>query len=353
MRLLLAPLVSLALAASLSAQELVFQPEPARCWTRTHQMRSDLRFTDFEVTLDGKPLEEVIAPVEVRATRTLQVQDTVYEWVPGGKIAYERDYLQVTDAAQQQVAAGAAEAPEVRGEGFRQGQRVRFERSEPGQPWVQELVGDSTPLPKPLALRTDLDFECLLPPAGLKVGGSWNVDAQIFLAALQGEHGMTMHHSAPGGSDLPHWLGNAGDQPSLAQLLATPEKARVRCELKGKRRAGRTPMYEIHVTVSIQGETSLDEWARRQFENQSSREVGIGVAYASQNTLFTGTGVLLWNCETRTMHSLRFHGEAKFTRMQSIVLRETDSSIQYESSVDGVLDVDVRAEAAGTSVASR
>ncbi len=65
---------------------------------------------------------------------------------------------------------------------------------------------------------------------------------------------------------------------------------------------------------------------------------------ASQNTIFTGAGVYLWDLDRRAMHSFSFRGDARFVRDQELTVITGDEETSIDLSAEGSFELSVNAK---------
>lgn len=344
------PLASIAfLVGPLSAQQIAFRPNPGDQWFTQQDCHVNTHWQGMHVRVNGEEAPDQGWKVQLKAHRTLGVEDSVVAWDPTGRQAWERDYRTVglhVVAPIEWVGGEETVRSEAvaRSEGALVQQRILFERSAETPVWrlalVEQLESGQQPSPLP-PLTPQLDFACLLPPAGIKEGQSWPVDPQALIEALFLHHGMELHSERKEAGDLPLWFGPLTRQPEWHQLWTEPNAAQTRASatLLPRRRIGSSRMHPIEFRITLGGDADLEDWAMDALAEVSSKEAEFQVEYATQNTLLTGSGTLLWNLETRRSHSLDFRGSATFTRSQSLRMQIGDESTHFEVDCDGTFDV--------------
>ena len=348
-------LLLLALPAGFStpalAQQIAFRPNVGDQWSTqvTSELHTDWK--DLEVRIDGELAPDQGWKVEVQARKELAFDDAVVAWDREGARVFERDYRQVSldvvapfeMLADEQRLQSEAKAY---AEGALLGQRVRFENSAATQGWRRFLVDQieegqqASPIPN---LTVDMDFQCLMPPSGIKVGQSWEVDPMAVLQALNAHHGMEMHQERSGGGELPMWFGPLTNQPELHTLFQELDRDRVRAtaKLMPKRRVGQARVYPIEFQLQVTGEVELTDWAMDSLLEAETGDTEFAVEYASQNTTLSGSGMLLWNLDWRRTQSVVFRGSASFSRTQSVQMTSGDQATQIEVDCDGEIRIHV------------
>ncbi len=346
------PILLIALSSVGLSQTPSFQPKEGSTWTRTHGLEMRLGYDHVSMTVNGQSSDDTDFEIEVVSKSKLVVEDTVLEWKPGGPRHLERLFVQARRdrVAPTKVAAmGKTTNTKAKshGESPLQGQRVAFRSKAPGKDWLPSFAEDRVkgmPVGWLTDLDANLDFSLLLPPSGTKTGGRWSVDAKAFLMALDTGHSMPFDYGSKQGEALPLWIGGIVEQPQIANHWDSFEGSSVRCKLMPQRKAGHLRLLEIQVSATFDGEVDLVDWAMASMETRASDSTEINVRRASQNTIFTGAGVYLWDLDRRAMHSFSFCGDARFVRDQELTVITGDEETSIDLSAEGSFELSVNAK---------
>ncbi len=346
------PILLIVLSSAGLSQTLSFQPKQGSTWTRTHSLEMRSGFDRISMTVDGQASDETDFEIDVVSRCQLVVEDTVLEWKPDGQRHLERLFVQAhrdREAPIKLAALGQSTGTKakVRGESPLQGQRVGFRSKAAGKVWIPSFAeGSDKGLPAGWLtdLDANLDFSLLLPPGGTKTGDRWSVDAKDFLMALDTGQGMHFDYGSKQGAALPLWMGGVLEQPQMANLWDSFESSRVHCKLMPQRKAGHLRLLEIQVSATFDGEADLADWAMACMETRASGSTEMQVRRASQNTIFTGTGVYLWDLDRRVMHSLNFRGDARFVRDQELTVLKGGEESSIDLSAEGHFELSVDAK---------
>ncbi len=346
------PILLIALSSVGLSQTFSFQPKQGSTWTRTHSLEMRSGFDHISMTVDGQTSDETDFEIEVVSKSQLIVEDTVLEWKPGGPRHLERLFVQARrdrEAPIKLAAMGKTTNTKatVHGESPLQGQRVDFRSKAPGEDWLPSFAeGCDKSLPSEWLtdLDANLDFSLLLPPSGTKTGERWSVDAEAFLMALDTGQGMHFDFGSNQVEAPPLRMGGVVKQPQIANLWDSFEGCSVRCKLKPQRKAGHLRFLEIEVSATFDGEVDLVDWAMASMETRAGGSTEIHVRHASQNTVFTGAGVYLWDLDRRVMHSFGFRGDARFVRDQELMVLTGDEETSIDLSAEGRFEISVDAK---------
>jgi hypothetical protein len=135
-------------------------------------------------------------------------------------------------------------------------------------------------------------------------------------------------------------MGRVSEQPELTGLWDSFEHCSVHCQLMPERQIGHLRLLEVRVTAEFNGEADLTDWAL-QTASQTDSEEGPSAGSASQSTVLSGSGLYLWNLDTRTMHSFEFRATGKFAREQTLDSPQGDERLLIELSTEGQIRLEV------------
>lgn len=330
------------LGLTAAGDELTLRPRAGEEITRTFRYSSELILEGAEMLIDGEEMGEGGEMEQEMTDRfVLVVRDTIEEADGARATRFTREYETVTGASSFSMSdpMGGEHEEEASLVSDLEGCRVLFALEE-GEltPAFAEEEGDGELLEDLTAL---LDLDGLLPDGAVAEGDSWEVDRQVILD-LSSPGGDLHLHPEGGGEEMffdPQAMTEEDDAEISGEVTARYLGVR---EEEGRRLAG------VEITVDFSVLLDLTE-AMQSMEGEGPDDVPEGMVMPEiesfeQETIREGTGVLLWNVETGTLHSFDLTCEVLEVQTMSMVMSmgEMEQAMEQIMTMSGSETYEVR-----------
>jgi hypothetical protein len=297
--------IPLVLGLASVADDLSFHPAKDLASKKELRIEAEMRIEDVSASFNGEPIPAEAVEQMTSSEMLLSLAVDVTETFAATADGEPRDLRRTYDAASMAFEFGDEVQESEENDDIR-GKTVRFlwdEEEGAFQKSWHESQGDDDLLE---SIEVDMEVRALLPAKKVAEGDTWEVAGSKLSGVF-----------FPGGFPAPD--ADAAEGPDLealqeefaAQLEAAFAEFKVLCTYKGAREADGVQVGEIAFQYDGKATLELGDMIRRVAEEMGDEVPPFDIT-ASASFEIAGTGVLLWDLASGTLHSYEMSAKPAF-----------------------------------------